>query len=298
MKSIAPMVVVAAATAVALAGCQSQKENRADFDAVFDAHRPHNLKIVKQLHQDPINSAIITQSTIFTHHFITHTPTLNDLGMKDLDVLAHHYIHDVMPVNMPVNIVSDVNVYFDYDKSDIRPDGVPVLDEAIRALAENPNADILITGRTDVRGSNEYNEALGNRRAKAVDNFMHTNGIDASRIRILSRGEMDAIAPETNEAGMQKDRNAHFVLADAKRYPVPLNVRQGNETNDMYHARKKNTLDYLESKGVDTSLLIITDDFAGGEGLASEQVYVIITTDTSAEATGEDTSLSTIAGGN
>ena len=127
---------------------------------------------------------------------------------------------------------------------------------------------------------------------------MRTNGIDASRIRILSRGEMDAIAPESNEAGMQKDRNAHFVVADVKRYPIPLNVRQGNESNDMYHARKKNTLAYLESKGVDTSLLIIADDFAGGEGLASEQVFVIITTDTSTEANGESITLSTISSGN
>jgi outer membrane protein OmpA-like peptidoglycan-associated protein len=267
------------ATAVILTGCQTQ-QNRRDNDERFQQHRTDSVQIMKQLQTDPINSASVTQSTLFTHHFVTHTPTLTALAKKDLDVLAHHYIHDVMPVSTPVNIVSDVHVYFDYDKSNIRADGKPVLNEAVKALTENPDADILITGRTDVRGTDAYNEALGNRRANAVDEFMRNNGIDPSRIRILSRGEMDALSPESDEDGMQKDRNAHFVVANVHHYPVPLNVRQGGASDDLYQARKKNTLAYLAEKGVDTSLLRIADDFAGGEGLPSEQVYVIVTHET------------------
>lgn len=291
MKSITPFVMVGA-VGILLTGCQTKQDNARDFDN----HRVAHTEVINTLYDDPVNQAIITTSTIFTHHFVTHTPTLNELGMKDLDVLADHYINDVMPVSVPVNIVSDVHVYFDYDKSDIRSDDVVALDAAIKALSDNPDADILITGRTDIRGTDEYNIALGNRRADAVDSYMAANGVDPTRIRILSRGEMDALSAETSEEGMQKDRNAHFVVAEVNRYPLPLNVRQGGASDDLYHARKKNTLAYLAEKGVDTSLLRITDDFAGGEGLASEQVVVIVTYEAT-EDTGGD-SFRAVAGDN
>ncbi|MFP6584634.1 MAG: OmpA family protein [Candidatus Hydrogenedentota bacterium] len=292
MKSITPFVMVSA-VAILLTGCQTKQDNARDYDN----HRVAHVEVSNKLHQDPVNQAIITTSTIFTHHFVTHTPTLNELGMKDLDVLADHYINDVMPVSMPVNIVSDVHVYFDYDKSDIRPDNIAALEAAIKVLGENPDANILITGRTDIRGTDDYNIALGNRRANAVDSYMAANGIDPTRIRILSRGEMDALSAETSEEGMQKDRNAHFVVAEVNRYPLPLNVRQGGASDDLYRARKKNTLAYLAEKGVDTSLLRIADDFAGGEGLAAEQVVVIVTYEAPEGDGGESFTISS-GGGN
>lgn len=268
MNTIKPLLMTSALL-VSLIGCLT------DDDLAI--HRDQNVQLTQNVHTNQVNSAIITQSTIFPHHFITHTPTLNPLGKKNLDVLAHHYINDVMPVSSPVKIVSDVRVYFDYNKSNLRSEAKPVLDAAIEALKNNPNADILITGRTDIRGADDYNMKLGNRRADAVDAYMAANGVPADRIRILSRGEMDSLAPETNEEGMQEDRNAHFVVADVQHYPIPLNVRQAGVSDNLYQARKKNTLSYLAEKGVDTDLIRIADDFAGGEGLASEQVYVIVT---------------------
>ncbi len=113
-------------------------------------------------------------------------------------------------------IIKNVKVYFDFDKSDIREDVAPILDDAVRVLKKNPEADILITGNCDSRGSEKYNEKLGKNRGSAVKQFMLDKGIPEDRIRIISRGKLDAIAPVTDLVGMQKERNAQFMIAEVE----------------------------------------------------------------------------------
>jgi outer membrane protein OmpA-like peptidoglycan-associated protein len=113
-------------------------------------------------------------------------------------------------------IIKNVKVYFDFDKADIREDAMPILEEAVRALNKNPQADILITGNCDIRGTEKYNEKLGRRRGESVKKFMLDNGIPEERIRIVSRGKLDAVAPVTDLVGMQKDRNAQFMVAEVE----------------------------------------------------------------------------------
>jgi outer membrane protein OmpA-like peptidoglycan-associated protein len=273
-----------------LTGCQTTPT----IEQVYSQHMDADNQTTRDAFHDHVKAGVITQSTIYPHHFVQHTPTLNGLGGRDLDILADHYINDVMPVSKPVNVVDDVHVYFDYDKSDIRSDGTDVLKSAIATLKANPDTDIIITGRADVRGSNEYNDALGNRRAGSVSAYLKANGVDPNRVRIVSRGEMDALAPESDEAGMQKDRNAHFIVAEVNQYPLPLNVRKAGASDNLYQARKRQVLAYLKEKGVNTDLLKIEDGMAGGPGLQSEEVFLIVT-DTD-ESTTTSTGL-TIAGG-
>jgi outer membrane protein OmpA-like peptidoglycan-associated protein len=113
-------------------------------------------------------------------------------------------------------IIKNVKIYFDYDKADIRDDAAPILKDAVKALEKNPQADILITGNCDIRGTEKYNEKLGKRRGEAVKEFMLSSGIPAERIRIVSRGKLDAVAPVTDLVGMQKDRNAQFMVAEVE----------------------------------------------------------------------------------
>ncbi|MBN1526456.1 MAG: OmpA family protein [Candidatus Omnitrophica bacterium] len=122
-------------------------------------------------------------------------------------------------------IIKNVKVYFDYDKADIRSDAVPILDDAVRALSKNPNANILITGNCDIRGTEKYNEKLGKRRGEAVKRYMLDNGIAAGRIKIISRGKLDAIAYVTDLVGMQKDRNAQFMVAEVEEVMMPYTGR-------------------------------------------------------------------------
>jgi outer membrane protein OmpA-like peptidoglycan-associated protein/LysM repeat protein len=118
-------------------------------------------------------------------------------------------------------IVKNVKVYFDYNKTDIRPDAAKILIAAVGTLKRNPETDILITGNCDLRGSENYNEKLGRQRADAVKTYMIDNGVAESRIRIISRGKLDAVAPLTDLVGMQKDRNAQFMIAEVEEVMIP-----------------------------------------------------------------------------
>lgn len=128
---------------------------------------------------------------------------------------------ELRPSLLIKKIIRNVKIYFDFDKADLREDAKLILEQAVRTLQRNPQADILITGNCDVRGPEEYNLKLGRRRAEAVRNFMRENGVAESRIRILSRGKLDAVAPLTDLVGMQKDRNAQFMIAEVQEVMLP-----------------------------------------------------------------------------
>ncbi len=111
-------------------------------------------------------------------------------------------------------IIKNVKVYFDFDKTDLRDDTVKILKSAVAILKKNKDASILITGNCDIRGSENYNEKLGKRRGESVQQYMLDHGITEDRIRIVSRGKLDAIAPVSDLEGMAKDRNAQFMVAE------------------------------------------------------------------------------------
>lgn len=118
-------------------------------------------------------------------------------------------------------IIKNVKVYFDYNKAELRSDAVKILQAAVQTLKRNPETSILITGNCDRRGSESYNEKLGRRRGEAVKDFMADNGILEDRVKIVSRGKLDAVAPITDIVGMQKDRNAQFIIAEVEEIMVP-----------------------------------------------------------------------------
>ncbi|MBI2094781.1 MAG: OmpA family protein [Candidatus Omnitrophica bacterium] len=118
-------------------------------------------------------------------------------------------------------VLKNVKVLFDFDKSELRDDARGILEDAMRMLHKNPKADILITGNADARGSERYNLKLGERRASAVQGFMVEQGLPEDRIRILSRGKLDAMAPTGDLVGMQKDRNAQFMIAEVEEVMIP-----------------------------------------------------------------------------
>ncbi|HEU5189663.1 MAG TPA: peptidoglycan-associated lipoprotein Pal, partial [Methylomirabilota bacterium] len=104
------------------------------------------------------------------------------------------------------------DVYFDFDKYDIRPDDAKTLDANAGWLKSNANNLVLIEGHCDERGTNEYNLALGERRAKATMNYLVSQGIQANRITIISYGKERPVCTESNEACWQKNRRAHFLV--------------------------------------------------------------------------------------
>jgi len=88
-------------------------------------------------------------------------------------------------------------IYFDFDKSDIRPDAAATLDRKIPWLQANPGMRIRIEGNADNRGSDEYNLALGQRRAASARGYLADRGIDAGRFDLVSYGEERPVCSET-----------------------------------------------------------------------------------------------------
>jgi peptidoglycan-associated lipoprotein len=103
------------------------------------------------------------------------------------------------------------SIYFDFDKSDIRPDAARILDGNIDWLKSHPGAVILIEGHCDERGTNEYNIALGDRRAKATMNYLTARGVPAARITTISYGEERPLCTAHAEPCWAKNRRAHFL---------------------------------------------------------------------------------------
>jgi len=128
---------------------------------------------------------------------------------------------EMRPSLLVKKIIKNVKIYFDYNKADLRDDHISILNSAVKTLQRNSEADILITGNCDVRGSDEYNLKLGKKRGATVKQFMLDKGIPEDRIKIISRGKLDAVAPINDLAGMQKDRNAQFMIAEVEEVMIP-----------------------------------------------------------------------------
>jgi len=103
------------------------------------------------------------------------------------------------------------DVFFDFDKYDIRSGDAKVLDTNAAWLKTN-NSLVLIEGHCDERGTNEYNLALGERRAKATMNYLVGQGVQANRITIISYGKERPICTEHTEACWTKNRRSHFLV--------------------------------------------------------------------------------------
>jgi peptidoglycan-associated lipoprotein len=104
------------------------------------------------------------------------------------------------------------DIYFDYDQYDIRADAQPVLQTVASWLLKNMPAKILVEGHCDDRGTNEYNLALGDRRAKAVRDYLVALGIASSRIETISYGEEEPLCTAQTEECWTKNRRAHFII--------------------------------------------------------------------------------------
>ncbi|MBI4500173.1 MAG: OmpA family protein [Gemmatimonadetes bacterium] len=102
-------------------------------------------------------------------------------------------------------------VHFDFDKSNIRPgEDTEILDEKLRVLQANPGLTLEITGHADERGSDEYNLALGNRRALSAKQYLTGRGIDAGRLTTKSMGEEQPVDPAQTEDAWAKNRRDEF----------------------------------------------------------------------------------------
>jgi peptidoglycan-associated lipoprotein len=97
---------------------------------------------------------------------------------------------------------------------EIRPHDAKVLDENARWLKAHPNARLLIEGHADDRGTNEYNLALGDRRAKATRDHLISLGVAGARITVITYGEERPLCSEDTEACWAQNRRAQFLAKE------------------------------------------------------------------------------------
>jgi len=104
------------------------------------------------------------------------------------------------------------DIFFDYDKAELRGDARATLTENGRKLVASPKTNITVEGHCDERGTVDYNLALGEQRAKTGKDFLVSYGVDAGRIKTISFGESRPFALSHDESAWAQNRRAHFVV--------------------------------------------------------------------------------------
>jgi len=103
------------------------------------------------------------------------------------------------------------DIFFDFDKSELRAEAVEQLQKNFDWMKQNPGGTLIVEGHCDERGTNEYNMALGERRANAAKDYMVNIGADPAKMQTVSYGEERPFALGHDEAAWQQNRRAHFV---------------------------------------------------------------------------------------
>jgi peptidoglycan-associated lipoprotein len=104
------------------------------------------------------------------------------------------------------------DIHFDFDRYDIRPEDTQILKENAALLSKYPQVKVQVEGHCDERGTNEYNLALGERRASSAKKYLLSLGISTDRISSISYGEEKPLDTGHDEEAWFKNRRGHFVI--------------------------------------------------------------------------------------
>lgn len=126
----------------------------------------------------------------------------------DTSMMTEQQLEEAMKAGQMA--VSEAKVYFDFDKFEIKSDYRTVLKENAAVLKKFPSIRVLVEGHCDARGTAEYNLALGERRARAVKEYLMVLGVPASQLEVVSYGEERPAVDGMTEAAWAKNRRAEF----------------------------------------------------------------------------------------
>lgn len=103
-----------------------------------------------------------------------------------------------------------VKIYFDYDQDALREDALSDLLKVSRLMKDNPKYTLLVEGHADERGTREYNLALSERRAKAVEDFLSASGVSSFNVEVVGYGEEKPVDNGSNESAWSQNRRAEL----------------------------------------------------------------------------------------
>jgi peptidoglycan-associated lipoprotein len=146
-------------------------------------------------------------------------PPTTDQGQMTTDTMTEHPPKEVVPGtegNLVEITIDEITrqfqpVFFDFNKSDIREDQISALQNNASILKKNPNVSVLIEGHCDERGTVEYNLALGDRRAKAAQEYLVSLGIAENRTSVISYGKSRPFAEGHDEDAWRLNRRDQFI---------------------------------------------------------------------------------------
>lgn len=113
--------------------------------------------------------------------------------------------------DLKASLMNQNTVYFDFDRSTVKSDFLPVLKKHAEFLVANPNQTIVIEGHGDQRGTPDYNIALGERRAESVESYFRNAGVRASQVTVVSYGEEKPAVMGASEYAMAQNRRGVVV---------------------------------------------------------------------------------------
>ena len=125
---------------------------------------------------------------------------------------------EVERVGEGIAVTFESGVLFPYNSADVLPAGRENLRQLATSLRNYPGTTVLIVGHTDSTGSDEYNMGLSYRRAEGARNFLASQGIDASRVRVEGRGESEPVADNSTETGRQQNRRVEIAIFASEEY--------------------------------------------------------------------------------
>ena len=137
----------------------------------------------------------------------------NDTATTEIYTLSLHDALPIYPLNDPNSPLSQRVVYFDFDSSEVSTADRNIISAHAEYLANHPNVAVILEGHTDERGSREYNIALGERRARAVQQLMLLQGVAQKQIQVISFGEERPVALGHDEASWHLNRRVEILYS-------------------------------------------------------------------------------------
>ncbi|HMA98093.1 MAG TPA: peptidoglycan-associated lipoprotein Pal [Wenzhouxiangella sp.] len=131
--------------------------------------------------------------------------------VEEVDRVDPRDFTDARNLDNPDSLLSQRTIYFEFDRSNVRPQFRPIIDAHAAYIQANPSARVILEGHADERGSREYNLGLGEQRGSAVEDLLRAVGVSASQMEVVSYGEERPVCRDSSDDCWQRNRRAEIV---------------------------------------------------------------------------------------
>jgi len=138
-------------------------------------------------------------------------PPMQPADPVEVDRVDPANFADSRNLDNPDSTLSQREIYFEFDRSDVRAEYLPIIRAHADYLKANPSARMLLEGHADERGSREYNLGLGERRGQSVLDLMRAEGASSSQIEVVSYGEERPVCRQSSESCWERNRRVEIV---------------------------------------------------------------------------------------